>query len=242
MNKPVSPVSAEEMKSCPFCGSDKVGICREADYDGFGTFLSVKCQGCMSQSTQHFVSRGNECPQFYQEVRDSWNRRATAATGGVMAPDTHVLVPKEPTEEMFIEGMEKSVIGRASVDDENYVLSIWNAMLASAPTPPVVKDHSEDERDMVAPSTHPENVSINAGNSNTSQDAALQFLADQAQELDMGYGSPAVQQLSDEQIIEEARKHEKSLDDVRRLCDILMSEKAYVESVRALLAAAQSKG
>lgn len=44
------------------------------------------------------------------------------------------LVPVEPTEEMFINGMEADCVGRPSVDDETHVRSIWREMLAVAPT------------------------------------------------------------------------------------------------------------
>lgn len=43
------------------------------------------------------------------------------------------LVPVEPTVDMDIAGMEQSVQGRPSVDDESYVRSIWGAMIAAAP-------------------------------------------------------------------------------------------------------------
>jgi len=43
------------------------------------------------------------------------------------------LVPVEPTEEMFIEGMEADCLGHPSIDDESHVSSIWNAMLKASP-------------------------------------------------------------------------------------------------------------
>lgn len=45
---------------------------------------------------------------------------------------------REPTEAMIVDGMEASVIGRPSIDDDSYVLSIWRAMYDAAPksTPP----------------------------------------------------------------------------------------------------------
>lgn len=39
-----------------------------------------------------------------------------------------------PTEDMEIAGMEASVLGRPSVDDPAYVLSIYKAMIEAAPT------------------------------------------------------------------------------------------------------------
>ena len=46
------------------------------------------------------------------------------------------LVPVEPTDDMFIEGMEADCRGRPSIDDDNHVRSIWRAMLSSAPDAP----------------------------------------------------------------------------------------------------------
>ena len=46
------------------------------------------------------------------------------------------LVPVEPTEDMFVEGMEADCAGMPSVDDDRHVRSIWNAMLAASPQPP----------------------------------------------------------------------------------------------------------
>lgn len=41
----------------------------------------------------------------------------------------------EPTEAMIEAGMEASVRGRPSVDDDAYVLSIYRAMISAAPAP-----------------------------------------------------------------------------------------------------------
>lgn len=46
------------------------------------------------------------------------------------------LVPVEPTDDMFIEGMEADCRGRPSIDDDNHVRSILRAMLSSAPDAP----------------------------------------------------------------------------------------------------------
>jgi len=67
----------DELKPCPFCDGGKPFISYEADSDGMGEFVSVKCGGCGAQSRQHFASNGNACPQFFAEVRESWNRRTT---------------------------------------------------------------------------------------------------------------------------------------------------------------------
>ena len=63
------------LKPCPFCGGEKVGMATEHDADGFGMFKFIACKACGASSRRHFVSNGNECPQFYEEVRDSWNSR-----------------------------------------------------------------------------------------------------------------------------------------------------------------------
>lgn len=42
-------------------------------------------------------------------------------------------VPVIPTDDMDIAGIEASLLGRASVDDETYVRSIYKAMLDAAP-------------------------------------------------------------------------------------------------------------
>ena len=63
------------LKPCPFCGGEKVGVATEHDADGFGMFKFIACKACGASSRRHFVSSGNECPQFYGQVRDSWNRR-----------------------------------------------------------------------------------------------------------------------------------------------------------------------
>lgn len=69
--------SNNNLLPCPFCGSHKVGIASEHDSDTGGVFLSVKCSACRASSGTSFST--NACPQTYQEVRDEWNRRSTAA-------------------------------------------------------------------------------------------------------------------------------------------------------------------
>ena len=51
-------------------------------------------------------------------------------------PDGWKLVPVEPTDDMFIEGMEADCRGRPSIDDDKHVRSIWRAMLSTAPAAP----------------------------------------------------------------------------------------------------------
>jgi hypothetical protein len=43
------------------------------------------------------------------------------------------LLPEVPTQEMEIDGIEASLLGRPSVDDSTYVNSIYQAMYAAAP-------------------------------------------------------------------------------------------------------------
>lgn len=63
-----------ELKPCPFCGG-KPRIDTEYDMDGFGNFHKVKCSNCFASSKAHFASSGNECPKYYQEVREEWQKR-----------------------------------------------------------------------------------------------------------------------------------------------------------------------
>lgn len=60
------------------------------------------------------------------EYRYDWAEVLKALAAGLVS------VPVTPTEDMIIAGMEASVLGRPSVDDESYVLSIWHAMLGAA--------------------------------------------------------------------------------------------------------------
>ena len=52
------------------CGGNP-RIRRDADMDGFGNYLYGQCPKCQKKSTDKFASE--ECPQTYQEVRDTWN-------------------------------------------------------------------------------------------------------------------------------------------------------------------------
>lgn len=66
---------------------------------------------------------------------------APAIAAGV--PAGCVQVPANPTDDMFIAGMEADCAGRPSVDDEAHVRSIWAAMLAAAPQAPVADQPAE---------------------------------------------------------------------------------------------------
>ncbi len=69
---------SNELKPCPFCGGNP-RIDTEYDMDGFGNFHKVECSDCGASSKAHFCTQGNECPQYYQEVRDEWQNRADDA-------------------------------------------------------------------------------------------------------------------------------------------------------------------
>lgn len=64
-----------ELKPCPFCGGE-ARIDTEYDMDGFGNFHKIECKSCGASSKAHFATQGNECPQYYAEVRDEWQKRA----------------------------------------------------------------------------------------------------------------------------------------------------------------------
>lgn len=62
-------------------------------------------------------------------------RAVLAKWGAQPVPAGYALVPVEPTEDMFIDGMEADCCGRPSIDDDRHVRSIWAAMIAAAPQP-----------------------------------------------------------------------------------------------------------
>lgn len=67
-----------ELKPCPFCGYRHVYVKSEAadPFDDVGRFYYVYCPNCQARSGASYASNGNDCPIFYSEVRDEWNRRA----------------------------------------------------------------------------------------------------------------------------------------------------------------------
>lgn len=70
-------MSSSKLKSCPFCGSDKVDLRREHDTEAdlLCTFVFVECRTCRARSGSNWFWEGNDCPQFYEEIRERWNTR-----------------------------------------------------------------------------------------------------------------------------------------------------------------------
>lgn len=71
---------AVDLKPCPFCGGSGV-VSRREDEDGI-EWYRVRCTSCKAEAEGKWVSAGNDCPQFYAEVRELWNRRAVPVEGG----------------------------------------------------------------------------------------------------------------------------------------------------------------
>lgn len=69
-----------DLKCCPFCGG-KGQIRDEAGdpFDDIGRFYYVRCVDCRAQSGSKYASNGNDCPIFYEEVRQEWNQRSEGA-------------------------------------------------------------------------------------------------------------------------------------------------------------------
>src|SRR5690606_34659543 len=80
----MSKQTSKTLLPCPFCGG-KAGIHRSHDADGM-LWVGVRCQGCEAASTQYWCSPGNDCPIFYECVRNSWNRRASVEPEPPTAP------------------------------------------------------------------------------------------------------------------------------------------------------------
>ena len=43
--------------------------------EGWGWFVFIECSDCRSSSRKHYVSGSNDCPLFYEEVRNDWEKR-----------------------------------------------------------------------------------------------------------------------------------------------------------------------
>ena len=64
------------MKPCPFCGGTPHIASEYEDYsESGGKFFWVRCGSCRAQSAKKYAAQGNDCPNFYAEVRDEWNQR-----------------------------------------------------------------------------------------------------------------------------------------------------------------------
>lgn len=107
-------MSDSGLKPCPFCGSE-ASMARDYCADSGGTFLSIKCSGCRAQSGEKYHSRGNDCPQTYQEVRDAWSRRAD-----LRAPDPRVLALVEAARALQSDMMERAQLGIDTIKGEQY--------------------------------------------------------------------------------------------------------------------------
>ena len=68
----------QQLAPCPFCGASAY-VASETDYDNI-RWHYVRCRGCGTRSRGKWHSPGNDCPQFYAEVREEWNRRASPSS------------------------------------------------------------------------------------------------------------------------------------------------------------------
>lgn len=65
------------LKPCPFCGSEKNYIKTRYDEDGSdATWKFVECSNCGCRTRGKWFTASNDCPIFYEEVRDEWNKRS----------------------------------------------------------------------------------------------------------------------------------------------------------------------
>src|SRR5699024_4131126 len=71
--------------------------------------------------------------EVHYEGEIEFARALLARYGHPAEPEGWQLVPKEPTEEMLVDAMEASLLGRPSADDDSYVRSIVKALCAAAP-------------------------------------------------------------------------------------------------------------
>ena len=76
-----------------------------------------------------FVGAG----EVHYEGEIEFARALLARYGRPVEPEGWQLVPKEPTEDMLVDAMEASLLGRPSADDDSYVRSIVKAWCAAAP-------------------------------------------------------------------------------------------------------------
>ena len=70
-------IMSNKLKPCPFCGDKNPWISTSYDNDGSNsTWKYVKCIKCHARTGGKWFTGNNDCPQFYEEVRDEWNTRA----------------------------------------------------------------------------------------------------------------------------------------------------------------------
>lgn len=134
-------VGEQEPVACAKCHGtgyyDEGHECDDGTMAGGNYVLCDKCAAPVAQQPQAEPDWINGVPhwspaliakvkQMSAELDEPEQPQAEAV------PPTHVLVPVEPTDEMFIGGMEADLLGRPSPDDDSHVRGIWNAMLAAA--------------------------------------------------------------------------------------------------------------
>lgn len=69
-----------DLKACPFCG-DRANVATRHDEDGL-FWAYVRCRQCQAETAGLWCHPGNDCPQFYADVRALWNRREPHTEGG----------------------------------------------------------------------------------------------------------------------------------------------------------------
>lgn len=61
------------LKPCPFCGGNRVGIKRQHDLDTDGSYYRIECRDCGVGTKERFAYEA--CPIFFDGIRNEWNRR-----------------------------------------------------------------------------------------------------------------------------------------------------------------------
>lgn len=72
---------SEELKPCPFCGSDKVEVWDD------GSFIYVLCDNCRTSSSYLYYQNTREESKRTQEVIKAWNTRAERTCRWTPIPD-----------------------------------------------------------------------------------------------------------------------------------------------------------
>ena len=102
-------MTTDTLLPCALCGG-KGRIYRDSDADGFGTFYSVRCDGCQMQTGEMYASNGNDCPVMYAEVRERWNRRTTTRAAAGELPEAVVHVSKSQLDAVM--NADSAILGR----------------------------------------------------------------------------------------------------------------------------------